>query len=422
MGSPMKKIIIISVVLVAIAGATGFYLNSQDNGKQKGQAIEVSKVSKAEIIQKVNATGKIQPKTKINISADVSAKIIALHVNEGDWVEKGQLLVELDSEKYIASVESTEANVRAAQANAKLAKANMAQANRVYKRAKELVAKKLEPQSELDAAESSYEVSVARYESSLEQVAQSQGTLKRSKDDLSKTIMYAPMSGTISKLNKEMGEIAIGSQFQEDVIMTIANLNEMEALVNVDENDIIAIKLNQEAEIEVDALFGQAISGVVSEIATSAIAQQQGNTNQKTEFEVKIAITSNVDKLRPGMTTSANIVTDTRDDALSIPIQSVTVRTVAQLTKDEQFKESDYKAGKDGFAEVVFVKEGDKVIARQVTTGIQSDSLIEIVDGLGLNDTVVSGSYRAISRDLANGATVHIESKDKQDGSTAGEQ
>lgn len=417
----MKKIIIISLVIVAVAGATGFYLKSNGEGQKKGQTVEVSKVSKAQIVQKVNATGKIQPKTKINISADVSAKIIALHVNEGDWVEKGQLLVELDSEKYVASVESLEASVRSTQANAKLAKANMAQAKRVYKRAKELVAKKLEPQSELDAAESSYQVSVARFESAQEQVAQSQGTLKRAKDDLSKTIMYAPMSGTISKLNKEMGEIAIGSQFQEDVIMTIANLNEMEALVNVDENDIIAIKLNQAAEIEVDALFGLAITGVISEIATSAIAQQQGNANQKTEFEVKIAITSDVKKLRPGMTTSANIITDTRDDALSIPIQSVTVRTVAQLTEDKEFKESDYKAGKDGFAEVVFVKEGDKVIARQVTTGIQSDELIEVVDGLKLNDTVVSGSYRAISRDLGNGDMVSIESDDKKNGSATGD-
>jgi len=417
----MKKIIIISFVLVAVAGATGFYLKSNGESQAKGQTIEVTKVSKQEIIQKVNATGKIQPKTKINISADVSAKIIALHVNEGDWVEKGQLLVELDSEKYVASVESIAASVRSTQANAKLAKANMAQANRVYKRAKELVAKKLEPQSQLDAAESSYQVSIARYESSVEQVAQSQGTLKRAKDDLSKTTMYAPLSGTISKLNKEMGEIAIGSQFQEDVIMTIANLNEMEALVNVDENDIIAIKLNQAAEIEVDALFGQAITGVISEIATSAIAQQQGNANQKTEFEVKIAITSNVEQLRPGMTTSANIITDTRDDALSIPIQSVTVRTIAQLTEDDKFKESDYKAGNDGFAEVVFVKEGDKVIARQVTIGIQSDSLIEIVDGLALNDTVVSGNYRAISRDLSNGDLVNVEDKDKKNGSAAGE-
>jgi len=411
----MKKVII-GLVIIAVVGAAGFYVKSKGSTKQKGKLIEISQVKKAKIVQKVTATGKIQPKTKINISADVSAKIIALHVNEGDWVDKGQLLVELDSEKYVASVESTEASVRSTQANAKLARANMEQAQRVYKRAKELVSKKLAPQSELDAAQSAYHVSRARYESSLEQVAQIKGTLKRAKDDLSKTIMYAPMTGTISKLNKEMGEIAIGSQFQEDVIMTIANLNEMEALVNVDENDIIAIKLNQAAEIEVDALFGEAIVGVVSEIATSAIAPTNGSANQKTEFEVKIAITSNVDKLRPGMTTSADIVTQTRDSAISIPIQSVTVRTIAQLTEGNDHKESEYNAGKDGFAEVVFVKQGDKVVARQVKTGIQSNDLIEILEGLALNDNIVSGSYRAISRDLNNDDIVRIASKDDKKG------
>jgi len=401
----MKKSVIVTVV-IALFVASGFYINSQTNNKDKTTEIETTKVAHAKIVQKVNATGKIQSKTKVNISADVSAKIIALHVKEGDWVKKGKLLVELDKERYIASVESQEANVRSAKANAKLVKANMDQAKRVWLRSKELVAKKLESQADLDAKHSAFDVEVARYESSLEQVAQIQGSLKRSLDDLSKTTMYAPMSGTISKLNKEAGEIAIGSQFQEDIIMTIANLNEMEALVNVDENDIIAIQLNQQAEIEVDALLGTMLKGQVSEIAISAIAAQNGQTNQKTEFEVKIAITSDVSKLRPGMTTSANIVTDTRENALSVPIQSVTVRTLAQLHEKEAFKDKEYTAEDDGFVEVVFVEVDGEVVAHYVKTGIQSNDLIEITDGLTLNDLVVSGSYRAISRDLSNGQAV----------------
>jgi len=409
----MKKILIVTVV-IALLAASGFYVQSKKGNENKATEVETVKASLAKIIQKVNATGKIQPKTQVNISADVSAKIIALHVKEGDWVEKGKLLVELDRERYIASVESQEANVRSAKANAKLVKANMEQAKRVWKRSKELVAKKLESQAELDAVYAGFEVEVARYESSLEQVAQIQGTLKRTRDDLSKTTMYAPMSGTISKLNKEAGEIAIGSQFQEDVIMTIANLNEMEALVNVDENDIIAIKLNQEAEIEVDALLGTMLKGQVSEIATSAIAAQNGQTNQKTEFEVKIAITSDVSKLRPGMTTSANIVTDTRENALSVPIQSVTVRTVAQLQEKKAFKDKEYTAADDGFVEIVFVETNGEVIAHQVTTGIQSNDLIEVIDGIKLDDVVVSGSYRSISRDLSNGESV-TDKKDDSD-------
>ncbi len=400
----MKKIII-SLIVVAVVAA-GFFMNSNGTDKPKATPIEVTEVAKAEIIQKVNATGKIQPKTQINISADVSAKITNLYVKEGDWVEKGQILVEIDSEKFLASVESQEANVRSAIANAQLVKANVEQAKRVLDRANELFRKNLESQSSLDSAQAAYNVELARYESSLEQVEQVKGLLKRAKDDLSKTTMYAPMAGTISKLNKELGEIAIGSQFQEDVIMTIANLNEMEAVVNVDENDIIAIKLGQTAEIEIDALFDVSVEGVVSEIATSATELQTGTANQKTEFEVTIAVTTKDVALRPGMTASADITTDSRDDALSVPIQSVTVRTVAQLTQAEGYEDRNYTAGKDGFVEVVFVEKEGKVEAHQVKTGIQSDDLIEILEGVGEGERVVSGSYRAISRDLTNGEIV----------------
>lgn len=410
----MKKIIITLIVVAVVAA--GFFMRSNGGDQPQATPVDITEVKRAEIIQKVNATGKIQPKTQINISADVSAKITNLYVKEGEWVEKGQILVEIDSEKFLASVESQEANVRSAMANAQLVKANLEQSKRVLDRANELFAKNLESQSSLDSAQAVYNVELARYESSLEQVEQVKGLLKRAKDDLSKTTMYAPMAGTISKLNKELGEIAIGSQFQEDVIMTIANLNEMEALVNVDENDIIAIKLGQTAEIAIDALLDVTVEGVVTEIATSATEQQTGTANQKTEFEVTIAVTTKNDSLRPGMTASADITTDMRDDALSVPIQSVTVRTVAQLTDNEEFKETKYTAGKDGFVEVVFVEKNGKVVANQVKTGIQSDDLIEILEGVGQGEMVVSGSYRAISRDLTNGESVSSKGADFSQG------
>lgn len=399
----MKTKIIIAVVLLgglAFAGIAAF--KPED---KKGLEIETGKVELAKIVQKVNATGKIQPKTQVNISADVSAKITRLEVKEGDWVEKGQFLVELDRERYVASLESEEANVRSAQAQAKLVQENVKQAKRVLDRAKEVVEKQLDSQSVLDSAEAAYEVEVARYESALQQVERSRGLLKQAQDALSKTTIYAPMSGTVSKLNKELGEIAIGSQFQEDVIMIIANLNEMEALVKVDENDIVAIALGQMAEIEVDALLGRSIKGQVSEIASSAVEPAAGTTNQKTEFEVTIAITDDVSELRPGMTASADIVTDTREQAVSVPLQSVTVRTAKQLEAEGK----SYTAGDDGFVEVVFVINNDKAEARQVKTGIQGDTAIEIVDGLAVGDTVVTGSYRAISRDLANGSDVVVK-------------
>jgi HlyD family secretion protein len=406
----MKIKILVGVGLIVILGVVGTQVLKKED--RKGIEVETGKVELAKIVQKVNATGKIQPKTQVNISADVSAKITRLDVKEGDWVEKGQFLVELDRERYVASLESEQANVRSAQAQANLVQENVKQAKRVLDRAKELVAKKLDSQSALDSAEAAYQVEVARYESSLEQVERSRGLLKQAQDALSKTTIYAPMSGTVSKLNKELGEIAIGSQFQEDVIMIIANLNAMEALVKVDENDIVSIKLGQAADLEVDALLGQKITGEVSEIASSAVDQSAGSANQKTEFEVTIAITGDVSALRPGMTASADIVTDTREKAVSVPLQSVTVRTAKQLEKEGKT----YTAGDDGFVEVVFVVNNDKAEARQVKTGIQGEALIEIVEGVNEGDTIVTGSYRAISRELANDSQVTVKAAEAKNG------
>jgi HlyD family secretion protein len=407
-----KRNLIIIVAAVAIAlGAGGFAVMRGKN--DKAPEVEVTPVKRAQIVQKVNGTGKIQPNTEINISADVSAKITKLTVKEGDHVEKGQLLVELDRQKYLASVQSQEANVRSAQANAKLAEDNRNQAERVLKRARELVARKLQSQSDLDAAQTTFQTDSSRYKAAMDQVQQAIGMLRQTQDDLGKTTIYAPITGTVADLNKEVGEIAIGSQFQEDVIMKIAQLGSMEAVVNVDENDINSIKLGQSAEIEVDAVLGEKILGKVAEIASSANVAPAGSSVQKTEFEVKITITSDTSKLRPGMTASADIVTATEDKALSVPIQSVTVRTPDQLGKDGK----SFKPGKDGFVELVFIIDDGKAVAKQVTTGIQSDDAIEIKSGVAEGQQVVSGSYKAISRDLNDGDVVKIgKPGEKKDG------
>jgi HlyD family secretion protein len=404
-------VVIGSAVIATAIGAAALLTLGND---KKPWEVQFATAKKAKIVQKVNATGKIQPKTQVKISADVSANITRLDVKEGDTVKKGQFLVELDRERSVASVESQEATVRSAQSNARLVAQNVAQAERALKRSREMFARKLDSQANLDAAEAAYQVELARYQSALDQVEQSKALLKQAKDGLSKTIIYAPMSGTISALNKEVGEIVIGSQFQGDVIMVVADLSKMEALVNVDESDITGIKLGQTAEIEVDALLNEEITGVVTEIASSARVAKNGEApTQKTEFEVNIAVTSAVDKLRPGMTASADIITDTRESALSIPLQAVTVRTLEQLQEGEKNDEK-YTAGKDGFVQVVFVAKDGKVTAKQVKTGIQSGDLIEILDGLEEGDEVVSGSYRAISRDLNNGDLVVKEIVDKK--------
>jgi HlyD family secretion protein len=408
-----KRYIVLGVVVLVVAAAAG--LSMRKSG-EKATQVQTVRAERAEIIETVNATGKIQPKTQVKISADVSAKIIGLHVEEGDWVEKGDLLLELDSERYLASVESEEANVRSAQANANLVQENVIQTERVYKRAKELVERNLESQATLDAALAAYNVEVARYQSAVDQVEQVRGRLKQARDALSKTTIYAPMSGTISDVRKEEGEIAIGSQFQEDVILVVADLGAMEALVNVDENDIVSIALGQVAEIEVDALPGELLAGTVTEIANSANIQDQGTISQKTEFEVTIAVDSRREELRPGMTASADIITETRDSALSIPIQSVTVRTMDQLKEGDENAEDHFTPAEDGFVELVFVVEDGKVAARQVETGIQGEELIEITGGLSEGDEVVSGPYRAISRDLKNGVAVAVDNDSGEKG------
>ncbi|NNC64895.1 MAG: HlyD family efflux transporter periplasmic adaptor subunit, partial [Gammaproteobacteria bacterium] len=303
-------------------------------------------------------------------------------------------------------------NVRSAQANAKLVEQNMIKAEKDFERARDVVARKLESESVLDATSAAFQVEVARYDSALDQVEQARATLKQARDSLAKTTIFSPMAGTISDLNKEQGEIAIGSQFQEDVIMIVADLTDMEAQVNVDENDIVNVQLSQTADIEVDALFGETLKGTVYEIANAANSNDQGSQNQKTEFEVKISISGETSRLRPGMTASADISTQTRADVVGVPIQSVAVRTIDQLTLEDETvadAEQRYTADEDGFVEIVFVIEDDGTAeARQVETGIQSDDMIEIVSGIEAGEQVVTGSYRAISADLQNGQEVSV--------------
>ena len=433
-----KKLLIASGIVVVIAAAVVVGLMK----KNKRQDIEVqtTAVKKQRVVETVTATGKVQPHIQVKISADVSAKITKLAVKEGDWVEKGDFLLELDRERYVAAAERAEASLKSSESDAKLAKESMMKAEKDYLRTKELFEKKLESSASFDAVAATYQVEKARYESTLNNVEQARASRKQAQDDLSKTRIFAPMAGTISQLNKEVGEIALGSQFQEDVIMVVSDLVGMEALVEVDENDVVAISQSDTANIEVDALPNTIFRGYVSEIANTAKVTGTGTADQKTEFEVKVAIigktkalgtngtakgievtqTRSTSDLRPGMTASCDIVTETRDSTLAVPIQSVTVRTMDQLQKKPEGKKSgeaiaadsektQFTPDKDGFVEIVFVVKNGKVEARQVKTGIQSSSHIEILEGLSEGDEVVTGSYRAISKDLENGAAVSVK-------------
>ena len=427
----MKKrtIIIAAAAVLVVAGVAGAVVH---NRGEKPLEVQTTTAKLEQVVHKVNATGKVQPKTQVKISADVSARIMRLGVKEGDRVQQGQFLVELDREAYLAQVESVQANVRSAEALAKQAQETMVQAEREFKRAAEIVRLKLDSQARLDEAEAAYKIEVARYESAMADAARARATLKQARDSLNKTSIYAPMAGVITELRREQGEIAIGSQFQEDVILVISDLSEMEVQLDVDENDIVSVALGDVAEIEVDALSGRVLAGTVYEIANSAKTegaqgQAQGQA-QKTEFLVKVAITDPPAELRPGMTAAADIIAETKDSALSVPIQCVTVRTPEQLVGDEDGKKrkgddkdaagerdfkaeaaaAGFKADEDGFVQVVFVLEDDKAVARQVETGLQGENILEVTSGLKQGETVVSGSYRAISRDLKHGGKVKV--------------
>ncbi len=404
---------------IVVVAATVVGIMAMRGGGEEMLSVETARVERRQIVQKVSATGKIQPRTQVKVSADVSAKITKLAVVEGQWVEEGTFLAELDRERYLAAVESAEAQVRAAEANASLVQQNLKRAEKEYNRTRELAKHGINSDAEFEVAETAYQVEVARLESSESQVEQARAQLKQARDDLSKTSIYAPMAGTISDLNKEQGEIAIGSQFQEDVILVIADLSEMEAQVDVDENDIVAIAIGQSAEIEVDALLDQVLNGTVQEIASSANDLAGGGT-RKIEFEIKIAISDPPTTLRPGMTAGTEVATHRNDQALSVPIQSVAVRTLEQLMQAEETLadvEARYDADRDGFVEVVFCIEAGMAVARQVKTGIQSDEYIEILSGVDEGEEIVTGSYRAISKELENGMAVEVEAGNQNDDS-----
>lgn len=406
----MKKLVIAAVV-VLIVGLSLLVLRKGIN-KEDALPVEVELAQRATIEQRVRATGKIQSSIQVKISADISAKITRLHVKEGDQVEKDQLLVELDGTRRAASVASQEALVKVAQDEARLALAQKKLAESRLERNKLMFARQLVSRDTLDAATSAYEVEAARYSSAVEQIKRATGELKQTSYDLAQTRIFSPISGTVSVLKREAGEIVIGSQFQEDVIMIVADLGQMEATVNVDENDIKKVKIGQPATLSVDALRGAVIVGRVAEVASSARLADQGEVLQKTEFRVKVAITEGGGQMRPGMTVNANILTDTRQSALSVPIQSVTLRPVAQWRQiDSESAGSKPIVDTDGYVQLVYVVENGKAVARQVKVGIQNEDRIEILDGLKEGENLVSGSYRAITRDLNDGDAVEVAEK-----------
>jgi len=337
------------------------------------------------------------------------------------------VLVYLDSTRYVAAVEQRMAALRSAKAQEALEKANLKVTNSATKRQHELYKKGLISESDLEGADGNYEVAVARLNSAKEAVSQAKALLDQAKDDLNKTKLYTALSGTVVKINKEVGEIALGSQFQEDIIMTIADLSDMEVLVEVDENDVVLLELGDTTAIEIDAFGDELFRGLVEEVANSAVTRGLGTQEQVTNFEVTIRMLEFPEMLRPGMSASVEVTTNISDYATAVPIQSVTVREPKKIKRVEGGEgvaiasnetEEENHNGTDDYVEVVFVVEDDIAVMRKVTTGITGESKIEILEGVEPGEMIVSGSYRVLSKTLQDGDKVKIE--DEKNGNAEG--
>lgn len=365
--------------------------------------VQVEKVQRRTITQIVTASGKIQPEVSVNISAEVSGEIIALPVKEGARVRKGDVLVRIKPDLYIAAVNQASASYNSARASLEKAQSD-------YERVRQLYAKKLVSESDLQAAKTAYDVAKA-------QADQFKAALERAKEDLAKTSIYSPLDGTVSKLNSELGERVVGTGLMGGtVIMTVADLTKMEAIVDVSENDVVLVEIGDTAIIEVDALPGKKLKGIVKEIANTATTTGLGTQQEIVNFPVKIRVLDRIDELRPGMSVTADIRTETKNDVVAVPIQCVTTRmldstgaSVRNEVNSDTTSSINSRRHMEKPKEVVFVVEHGKAKAVPVERGISDESYVEITKGLQGGEEVVVGSYKAINRDLENGVTVKIE-------------
>ena len=407
--SKKKKIIIGAIIAIVVV----VFIIVNVASKDKGIEVQTEKTFIYDITQTVSGNGRIFPETEVKISARVPGKIVSIAVKEGDSVKAGQVLVRLEQEQYKASLDRANSALQEANANLSLAKSEL-------KRSKELFAQNLISIAEL-------EVSQAKYEQAVSALSQSEASVKEAKDALKWTILSTPMDGVVTEKNKELGEMALGSQFQEDVLLQVADLSEMEARVEVNENDIINVKLGDSAEVEIDAFPDTTFTGYVSEISNSAETRGLGTVEEVTNFEVKIRLVDRLPSFRPGMSATAEIATETHKNVLNAPIQSVTVRDRKTLTRkrgveekkaepEEELSPKEKKTAKkeDDLMEVVFVVEDGIAHMRPVTLGISDDNYYEIVSGLKDGEEVVTGPYRVLSRTLKDGNKVDVNNKKKQ--------
>jgi HlyD family secretion protein len=411
-----KNVIIISlIVLVLIAVGLVIFLGSK---KDVITPVQVEKVTPRTLTQVVTATGKIQPEVQVKISPEVSGEIVSLPVKEGDRVKKGDLLLKIKPDVYIAQRDQSTAGLL--QTKAILTKAELA-----FRRAKTLVEKNLVSQSDFDQAR-------ADYESAQASNAQAAAYVNQAEENLRKTTILSPMDGTVSQLNSELGERVLGTnQFQGTEVMTIADLSRMEARVDVSETDVILVSVGDTARIAIDAFPNRKVNAVVYEIANTARSTGTGTQEEVTNFQVKMRVVDKDMTLRPGMSMTADVETETKQNVLTVPIQSVTTRAAKTETKQPaaEGEQGGAVAANNAKAktenkpkEIVFVVDNGVVKAMPVKRGISSDQYVEITEGVAEGAQVVSGSYKAINRELEDGMKVRIEEQHKGGPKPSGEQ
>jgi HlyD family secretion protein len=431
-----KKILGAVVAIAVIGAVVGFSVSRESRSKT---VVQTGKVEKKDLVQVVTASGEVRPRRYVNVGANVSGRLVEIHVLEGERVRKGQVLAKVESERYEAVQRQSEAGVAAARADLQRTEADVAAAKLAFDRAKRMQQDKLIADSAFDQAEAEWKMKTANVESARKRVAQLQAQLESTRDDLVKTTVISPMDGVVTNLPKEAGEMVIGAMsFSPTVIMTVADLSVMECEVMVDETDFRNLKLGQEAKIKVDALEGLELKGEVTEIGASALVRGSGsqaatqtalgaNTgNQPKDFKVTITIQDPPANLRPGLNATADITTAKREKVLAVPVQAVVVR---EVDKEGKVVDPDAVAGggperegntvaqagrakgeeKDG----VFVVDGEKAVFKPVKTGIMGETDIEITEGLGDGQVIVTGSYRTL-RNLKDQARIKTETKGKK--------
>jgi HlyD family secretion protein len=427
-----RKIFIFSGIALLVIASTCVWIFRKRDLPIK---VQTETVSRRNITELVVANGKVQPVLQVVINPEVSGEITELPVKEGQQVKKGDLLLKIKPDNYRASRNSARANYQSALAAKNLARANLNKAEIEFQRFDQLLKKKLVSESQFLDAKTTLEVMKATHETTGHQADQAESALAKAEDDLSKTTIYSPIAGTVTKLKSQVGERVVGTALMAGTeIMTVADLSEMEARVDIGEVDIVLIKLGQTARLEVEAFRDRKFTGTVTEIANAsknagqpgAQQQQQQQQQEATRFEVKIHL-NDKEQFRPGMSVTAEIETRYRTNVLAVPIQSVTTRVPKTKDADKKAKKEERdttlvetetrkkeKATKP--AEVVFVANSPNVKMLPVKRGISDEEYVEIVEGLQEGQTVISGGYKAINRELEEGKKVVVDnSAEKKD-------